>query len=299
MKVLLIYSEEEKEKASGLLSFFKKTGISSDIILIKPGEDGRRNIENITHVTIISALGPGWVDFLAGFFCGSHLPILIFGEKAKETIPDVYAFCFRFIKNEDELYNYLTSEYKASKINEAAYETNHARQALLDKGIPPTEDALAQCVAENKVDDVSLFLAAGFSPDAKDKKGVPMIGIAARNGSLNTLKFLLSSGAHVNQISEDRGSTALFDAAMKRNASLVKALIKAGADTNVRDKDGQSALVVSVGAGDEEIVEMLVKSGANPDLEDSLGASARKYAVLFKNKTMIALFDNYVSSQVL
>jgi len=297
MKVLLIYSEEEKDKASKLLSFFKKTGIPSDIILIKPGEDARRNIENITHVTILSALGPGWVDFLAGFFCGSHLPILIYGEKAKETIPDVYAFCFKFMKTEEELYDYLASECNTSKINEAAYETNHARQALLDRGIPPTDDALAQCVAEDKVDDVSLFLAAGFSPDTKDKKGVTLLGICARNGSINTLKLLLGSGAQVNLISEDRGSTALFDGAMKKNAALVKALIEAGADTNIRDKDGQSALVVSVGAGDEKTVEMLVKSGANPDLEDSLGVSARKYATLFRNNTMIALFDDYASSQ--
>jgi len=297
MKVLLIYSEEEKAKASKLLSFFKKTGIPSDIILIKPGEDARRNIENITHVTILSALGPGWVDFLAGFFCGSHLPILIYGEKAKETIPDVYAFCFKFIKTEEELYDYLASENNTSKINEAAYETNHAKQALLDRGIPPTDDALAQCVAEDKTDDVSLFLAAGFSPDTKDKKGVTLLGICARNGSINTLKLLLGSGAQVNMVSEDRGSTALFDGAMKKNAALVKALIEAGADTNVRDKDGQSALVVSVGAGDEKTVEMLVKSGANPDLEDSLGVSARKYATLFRNNAMIALFNNYASSQ--
>jgi len=299
MKVLLIYSEEEKETASVLLSFFKKTGISSDTILIKPGEDGRRNIENITHVTILSPLGPGWVDFLAGFFCGSHLPIFIIGEKAKITIPDVYAFCFRFLKTEDELFSYLTSEHKTSKINEAAWETNHARQGLLDNGIPPTDDALAQCVAEDKVDDVSLFLAAGFSPDTKDKKGVPLLSICARNGSLNTLKLLLDSGAQVNLVSEDRGSTALFDGAMKKHAPLVKALIEAGADTNIRDKDGQSALVVSVGAGDQEIVEMLVKSGADPDLEDSLGVSARKYATLFKNNAMITLFDSYVSGQVL
>ena len=297
MKVLLIYSEEDKEKAAKLLSFFKKTGIPSDIILIKPGEDARRNIENITHVAILSALGPGWVDFLAGFFCGSHLPILIFGDKAKETIPDVYAFCFRFMKTEEDLYNYLASENKASKANEVVYGTNNARQTLLDRGIPPTNDALAQCVAEDKVDDVSLFLAAGFSPDTKDKKGIPLIVISARNKSLNTLKLLLSSGAQVNMVSEDRGSTALFDSAMKKNAAMVKALLEAGADTNILDKDGQSALVVSVGAGAQDIVEMLVKSGANPDLEDSLGSSARKYATLFKNKAMIALFDNYVSSQ--
>jgi len=299
MKVLLICLEEEKEKASQLVSFLEETGITQETLLIKSGEDGRRNIENTTHVAVLSALGPRWIDFLAGFFCGSHLPILVCGEKAIECIPDVYAFCFKFLKTETELHSCLASEYNISKKNEAAMETNHARQALLDRGIPATDDALAECVAEDKIEEVSLFLAAGFSPDTKDKHGIPLIGLSARNGHLKTLELLLRSGAKVNLISEDRGSTALFDGAIGKHTELVKALIEAGADTNIKDKEGQTALVVAVGAGDEETVEMLVKAGADPDIEDSLGVSARKYANLFKKSTMTALFDSYTSGKVL
>jgi ankyrin repeat protein len=232
---------------------------------------------------------------LAGFFCGTHIPILVCGEKAIESIPKVYAFCFKFLKTEAELNDHLASEYEASKKNEAAQETNHARQALLDKGIPATVDAFAQCVAEDKVDEVSLFLAAGFSPDSKDKKGVPLLALSARNGHLKPLELLLRSGAQVNLTAEDRGSTALFDATMGRHIDLVKALIEAGADTNIQSKDKQSALVVAVGAGDEKIVEILVKAGADPDIEDSLGVSARKYAALFKKSTMIAMFNDNAS----
>jgi hypothetical protein len=297
MKVLLICLEEESEIASELASFFKKTRIPSETLLIKTRDEGRRNIENTSHVVVLSALGPGWVDFLAGFFCGSHIPILVFGKTAKESIPNVYAFCFKFFLTETELHGYFTSEYEASKKNDAAQETNHARQALLDRGVPPTDDALAQCVAEDKVDEVSLFLAAGFSPDAKDKKGTPLLGLSARAGHLKTLEFLLRSGAKVNQIAEDRGTTALFDAAMGRHTELVRTLIEAGADANIQSKDRQTALVVVVGVGDEEIVELLVKAGADPDIEDSLGVSARKYAALFKKSKMTALFNDYASGK--
>jgi hypothetical protein len=297
MKVLIICLEEEIEKARRLVSFLKKTGIPSNALLIKSIDAGRRNIENNTHVAVLSTIGHGWIDFLAGFFCGSHLPILVCGEKAIGSIPDVYAFCFKFFKTERELFNYFASEYENTKKNEIGSGTDQARQALLKRGVPTTDDALAQCAAEDKVEEITLFLAAGFSPDTKDKKGVPLLNISARNGHIKTLELLLRSGAQVNMIAEDRGSTALFEGTMKRHKEMVKTLIEAGADTNIRSKSGQSALVVAVGAGDEEIVEMLVKAGADPDIEDSLGVSARKYAALFKKSTMTALFNDYESGK--
>jgi len=291
MRVFLICLEEEKENAFLLSAFLEKTGIYTEKLLIKTRDEGLKLITDYTHVVILSALGPGWIDFLAGFFCGSHLPILVFGEKAIESIPAVFAFCFKFFDTEAKLHDYLVNEYEIVKKNEAASEVNHIRQALLDKGIPTTPDALAQCVAENKVDEVSLFLAAGFLPNIKDKKGIPLLCISARNGHVSTVEFLLRSGAQVDIIAEDRGSTALIDSSMGKNKDVIKTLIEAGADVNFQSKDGQTALVVVVGEGDEEIVEMLVKAGADPDIKDALGVSARKYATIFGNSKMLAIFD--------
>jgi len=291
MRVFLICLEEEKDKASQLVSFLEKTGIPSETLLIKTRDEGLKLITDYTHVAILSALGPGWIDFLAGFFCGSHLPILVIGEKAIESIPDVFAFCFKFFDTEEKLHDYITSEREIAKKNEAASEVNQIRQALLDRGIPTTPDALAQCVAENKVDEVSLFLSAGFLPDLKDKKGIPLLCISARNGHLDTVEFLLRSGAQVDIIAEDRRSTALIDSAMERHKDVIKTLIEAGADVNIKNGDGQTALIIVVGAGDAEIVEILVKAGADPDIEDDFGVSARMYANIFKNDKIKAIFD--------
>jgi uncharacterized protein len=297
MNIFIICLKKEKEKALQFLSFLEKTDIPSETLFIKNKDDGLKLIENFTHVAVLSELGPAWIDFLAGFFCGSHIPILVYGKKAIESIPNVFAFCFKFFKTKKELHDYLISEYETSKKNETVLETNHARQVLLDRGIPTTKDALAQCVAEDKAEEVSLFFAAGFSPDTKDKKGVPLLSIAARNGHLNTLDLLLRFGAQVNLIAEDRGSTALFDSALEKNKDMIKVLIDAGADVNIQSKDGQTALVVVVGSGDEEIVEMLFKAGANPDIKDALGVSARKYATIFGNQKMLAIFDDNVSNE--
>jgi hypothetical protein len=291
MKVFIICLEEEKEKSLQLASFLEKTGVSSETHLLKTRDEGIKVIADYTHVAIVSALGPAWIDFLAGFFCGSHLPILVLGKKAIECIPEVYNFCFKFFDTEEKLHEYFTNEFEISKKNEATSEVNNIRQALLDRGIPTTIDALAQCVAENKVDEVSLFIAAGFLPDSKDKEGIPLLCISARNGHVNTAEVLLRSGAQVNIIAEDRGSTALIDSAMGRHKNVIKTLIEAGADVNFRSREGQTALIIVVGAGDEEIVEILVKAGADPDIEDSLGVSARMYANIFKKDKIKALFD--------
>jgi len=291
MRVFIICLEEEKEKAVQLVSFLEKTGIPSETLLIKTRDEGLKLIDNYTHVVILSGLGPGWIDFLAGFFCGSHLPLLVFGEKAIESVPAVFAFCFKFFDTEEKLHDYITSEHEIAKKNEAASEVNHIRQALLDRGIPTTPDALVQCVAENKVEEVSLFLSAGFLPDTKDKKGIPLLCIAARNGHLSAVEFLLRSGATVDVIAEDRRSTALIDSAMERHKDVIKTLIEAGADVNVKNGDGQTALIIVVGAGDEAIVDILVKAGADPDIEDDFGVSARMYADIFKNDKIKALFD--------
>jgi len=291
MRVFIICLEGEKEKASQLVSFLEKTGISSKTFLIKTRDEGLKLIADYTHVVILSALGPGWIDFLAGFFCGSHLPILVVGKKAIESIPAVFAFCFKFFDTEAKLHGYLTDELETSKKNEAAAETNNLRQALLDRGVPTTLDALAQCAAENKAEEVSLFIAAGFLPDTKDKKGIPLLCISARNGHVSIVEFLLRSGAQVDIIAEDRGSTALIDSAMGRHKDVIKTLIEAGADVNIKNRDGQTALIIVVGAGDGEIVDILVKAGADPDIEDAFGVSARMYANIFKNDKIKAIFD--------
>jgi ankyrin repeat protein len=164
-------------------------------------------------------------------------------------------------------------------------------------GVPVTGESLAQCAADGRVQEISLFLAAGFSPDTRDKAGVPMLNIAARNGNRNVLRLLIQSGAEVNLIADDRGSSALIDSAIGRYIDLVTDLIESGANVDIQSKDGQTALVLAVGADDEAVAEALLKAGANPDIPDSLGVSARKYSALFHKSSILALFETYASQK--
>jgi ankyrin repeat protein len=194
------------------------------------------------------------------------------------------------LKGEKKFAEYLKGEVE-NWIHQASYE--EARRAILDGGQPFTQEALIHCVGGGITETVTLFLKAGFSPDTSDTAGVPLLCHAARGGRRETVKLLLDAGADVNRHSGDRGGSALIDSALGKHLEIAGDLLAAGAETNIKSKDGQSALIISVGLNDIPMVDKLLAAGADPDAPDALGASARKYASLFKKPEILELFEKY------
>ena len=303
MKILLVCNEENKAAMDGLEPFFEGMKIPVETIALEPQnymDIGRITSllvsdleESPTHVLIVPPLSASWLNFLAGFACGSKIPFLIFGDEEDAGIHEAISFCFKTFRTGEDLQKYLLAERIVYNEKAEARAIVKARETLLGMGIPLTEESLAQCTAEGRIKEVSLFFAAGFSPDARNQAGVPLVCIAARKGNRAILSYLISSDAGLNLQSEDRGSTALIDGVIGKYHDIVTDLVKAGVDLDIKTKDGQTALVVAVGAGDEMIVEALLEAGADPDIQDNLGVSARKYAALFRKNSIISLFDNY------
>ncbi|MDR0487060.1 MAG: ankyrin repeat domain-containing protein [Treponema sp.] len=315
MNVLLIYTEAEKDTAARLIPLVEGMGILTVILPLQSSGDShieqftaffefhnkensagipksRRDPNFPSHILILSSLSRQWYDFFAGYHFGTQTPFLIYGIEAIPGISAEFASCFTFLKTMDSLQTYLEAENEAFKKQEAAREIIKAQETLLGMGVPVNGEALAQCAGDDRIREVSLFLAAGFSPDTRDRAGVPLLNIASRKGCAETVRFLVMAGAQLNLQADDRGTTALIDSVMGKHYDVMKDLIKAGIDTNLRSKDGQTALIVAVGSGEDKMVEALLKAGADPDISDSLGASARKYAVLFHRKSILALFEN-------
>ena len=310
MKVLVIHKKGETGWFDTFWPFFEKTGIPAETLELTFSEESGGKFQkqftllfapssdSPTHVVILSNLGAGWYDFLAGFACGSHVPLLVYGEETIAGIPKEIAFCFSLYREEEALRKYLRIEKDAYTEGEESRGVAKARGALLDMGIPVTEKSLVQCIEDGGIREISLFLAAGFSPDTRDRAGVPIINIAARKGNREVTRFLILAGARLDQQAEDRGTSALIDSVMRKHYDVMTELIKAGSDVNIKSKDGQTALVVAVGADEEKMVEALLKAGADPDIPDSLGTSARKYAALFHKEPMMALFQTLAPPKV-
>jgi ankyrin repeat protein len=298
VKAVLLHDGDGREIAGALLKEMKKQKIDGETLLLEGAwESAEPHLGEIladaTHLIAVfpnpaglGPSGPSWFSFAAGFARGARLSLGIYGEGARSLAP-------RFVKGLSRFTS--DAEFLACLVREAEeWKRDHAlkqaRNSLLEKGIPVTVDSLGRCMAEKNGEAAALFLQAGFSPDTLDKTGVPLLCLAARAGDREIVKLLLGNGASVNLPARDRGGSALIDAALGKYRDILEDLLKAGADANVKTRDGQSALIIAVGLNDEPSVELLLGAGANADDPDNLGASARKYAALFNRPGMVKLF---------
>lgn len=78
-------------------------------------------------------------------------------------------------------------------------------------------------------------------------------------GSLKQVKQALSKGADVNAICADDGKTPLIKAVWRKNPSVevLKSLLKAGADTSIKDQLGSTALDYACDNCNSELVAIL------------------------------------------
>jgi len=132
-------------------------------------------------------------------------------------------------------------------------------------------------VGENAVSKVAVISAAailslllGCSPR------LPVLN-AAEQGDLAAVKALLSQGHSINERDPKVkfGWTPLMAAIYQGHTNVVHYLIVAGADLNVHDSTGQTALMWAITRGDEglDMVQDLIVHGADLRATDTMGVS--------------------------
>jgi len=247
-------------------------------------------LENVSHVLFVfsaSCRDYSPFFFLAGYCLGKGIRILVLETDAKTHLPE-NTRQFGIILKPDSLEEYMASEQVRFKTEE---KESSARKALVERGIPCFEQNFMMMIEAGDQDAVELFIDAGFSVMATDSKGIPALSIAVRSQSIDIAKILIGAGAAVNALSGDRKYSPLMDASQKGDLAMAEMLLENGADPNLKSKDGQTALVICAGRGDVPLATLLVRHGGDPDIKDQLGMSASGYAKLFKNETMMALFN--------
>lgn len=91
---------------------------------------------------------------------------------------------------------------------------------------------------------------------------------ASKRGSTNKIKEFIKKGIDVNMKDTVYGRTALMNACLDCYLIMVDVLLKAGADPNLQDNEGRTALMMS---STSKILIKLLEAGANPNLQDKNG----------------------------
>ncbi|KAK5921499.1 hypothetical protein CgunFtcFv8_018859 [Champsocephalus gunnari] len=108
---------------------------------------------------------------------------------------------------------------------------------------------------------------------------------AVFQGKLRLTRLLLEGGAYINE-GNDRGETPVCAACLAAyedplaRQRMVRYLLEKGADPNIPDKGGRTALIHACAeqAG-REVVSLLLENGADPSLKDYSGSSALVHAI--------------------
>ncbi len=122
-----------------------------------------------------------------------------------------------------------------------------------------SKTALHVAVSDNKLAFVKLLLNAGADVNVLDENGETPLMMIEEETSEEIVKLLVKYGAKLDIQSKEYKKTALINAAMLDNFKAMRVLIEAGADVNLRDSDGDSALDI---VDNEEIEQLLIAYGA-------------------------------------
>jgi ankyrin repeat protein len=101
---------------------------------------------------------------------------------------------------------------------------------------------------------------------------------AVANGDVAAVTALVKKGADVN-VKADWGWTPLHVAAAEGYLDIVKFLVSKGADINIKNKDGKIPLFGAVGAAHMEAIKLLVKKCADLNARDNYGRTVLHFAL--------------------
>jgi len=108
---------------------------------------------------------------------------------------------------------------------------------------------------------------ANVQIDAKDREGRTALWIAARNGYEEIASLLLARAADVHATTWTCGATVLFAACQGGHLDVVHLLLGAKATVNTRDNQDRTPLYVAAVGGHDSVVAALLKHGADSTLQ--------------------------------
>lgn len=145
-------------------------------------------------------------------------------------------------------------------------------------------------------DAITALVKAGADINAKESDRYDAVTIAAVADDVGTLRMLLQLGASAKQVTSRYDGTALIAAAHLGHDLVVKMLIEAGAPLDHVNNLGWTALIESIVLGNGgrrhvETLRALVHAGANVNLADRNGQTPLALARSRNHAAMVQILE--------
>lgn len=129
---------------------------------------------------------------------------------------------------------------------------------------------LSAALAGN-MDGLRALLNIGKSPNLQDSRGNTPLMLAALADRRSALHLLLERNANPN-MQNDHGLTAMHIAVHKGNISIVRRLLsEPSLDLEIKNENGDTALMVALAAQQSSIARLLMTAGANVNTQNNRG----------------------------
>jgi ankyrin repeat protein len=141
---------------------------------------------------------------------------------------------------------------------------------------------LLLAVTGDRLDVARLLVALGADPDALDERHDTPWLVTGVTGSVPMLEILLPYGPDLT-VRNRFGGVSVIPASERGHVEYVRRVVQTGIDVNHVNDPGWTALLEAVVYGDgsaryQEIVRILLSAGADPEIRDANGRTALEHA---------------------
>ncbi len=133
----------------------------------------------------------------------------------------------------------------------------------------PTGTSVVEAAMHGNKDAVRALLKEGADVNSALGDGMTALHWAASKDDVELAKMLLYAGANVKATTRLGGYTPLLIASRNGNASMMAALVAAGADANSATTNATSALMLASASGKVDAVRILLDHGADVNAKET------------------------------
>ena len=195
----------------------------------------------------------------------------------RRCLPALFALLITLVAPAPCLADARDDLFKAAKLD-----NKFEIASLLKRGISPKltdpqrgESALMLAVREGSMQVLPVLLnARGINLDLRAKNGNTALMIAAFKKNKPAVEALLAKGAQVN----NDGWTALHYAAASGDTEIVQLLLKKSAEVDATSPNMTTPLMMAAGGGHIYTVKALLDAGADLNLANEQGLTALDFA---------------------